>query len=95
MFEVEIHWQSPVGDARLEFHTEHPVLEEEDLLEILFCQTNTYSDALWDEIEGVLPVTRPHTAISVGDTVRIGKRTYLCENVGWTELGGDTPDFPA
>ena len=53
------------------------------MLEALYFATNTYSSALWDLLEEVMPTDRTHTALSIGDEVTIGKRTYLCQSIGW------------
>jgi hypothetical protein len=53
------------------------------LCEKVFEQTNLYQGELWDRIEPLLPDTRTHTALSVGDLVRIGDRVYKCANIGF------------
>lgn len=64
---------------------EHEAGTESDLqlCELVFAETNTYSGSLWDRIEPLLPETRTHTALSVGDLVRIDDRVYKCASVGF------------
>lgn len=56
------------------------------ICEAVFHDTNTYSGALWRKLETVLPVERTHTALSVGDTVTVDGRTYVCASAGWRTL---------
>ena len=57
--------------------------EDEVICEALFRDTNTYEGPFWSRLEGVLPMNRTHTALSVGDRVFIDDRTYLCKSFGW------------
>jgi len=56
------------------------------LCEALFENTNLYQGPFWDRLEGVLPETRTHTALSVGDRVFIDDRVFLCKSFGWEEI---------
>lgn len=53
------------------------------LCERVFEETNLYQGELWDRIQPLLPDTRTHTALSVGDLVRIDDRVYKCANIGF------------
>lgn len=61
---------------------------DEEILDVLFAQTNCYKGRIWDKMNEIgLPAFRTHTALSVGDRVRIERNNdnslYVCENVGW------------
>jgi hypothetical protein len=60
--------------------------------ELVFAETNCYQGELWDRIQPLLPDTRTHTALSVGDLVRIDDRVYKCASIGFKliEEGGRT-----
>ena len=55
------------------------------LCELLYRNTNLYQGELWDRIEPLLPETRHHTALSVGDEVTIDGITYVCADFGWKQ----------
>ena len=57
-----------------------------NICEAVFADTNLYQGPVWDKIKDALPEGRTHTALSVGDTVRIADVTYVCENFGWSAL---------
>jgi hypothetical protein len=64
---------------------------DKEILEVLFAQTNCYKGSLWDAMNEIgLPPFRTHTALSVGDQVRIERNQdnslYRCENVDWELL---------
>jgi hypothetical protein len=60
-------------------------LHENDLsfCERVFANTNTYSGEVWNALQPHLPENRSHTALSIGDLVKIDERTYLCDEVGF------------
>ena len=63
----------------------------DEILEALFAQTNLYQGSMWDSMEEAgMPAFRTHTALSVGDKVRIERdgdnSLYRCENSGWELL---------
>ena len=62
--------------------------DETSLLEALFVATNTYGayeSGLWSAIEPLLPTDRDHTSLSVGDSVILDGRTFVCAPLGWKE----------
>ena len=73
----------PVSAARFDIDIDDTTSVEE-ILEILFIDTNRYDGALWGFVEPALPDTRSHTALSVGDTVAIDGVEYACEREGWS-----------
>lgn len=87
MTEIEIFWSAFEEFGRetksLKFEWDINPLDNEQFLEILFRDTNTYEGKVWDAIVPILPEGRSHTALSVQDKVRIGESVYVCEAVGW------------
>ena len=63
------------------------------ICEAIFHATNTYSGRLWEQIEPVLASYRTHTALSVGDEIRVGTKLYRCEPIGFSEIETD-PSAP-
>lgn len=57
------------------------------VLRALFENTNLYTGPFWDRIEPLLPSARNHTALSVGDFVTVGRKTYRCDRFGWEHIG--------
>ena len=56
----------------------------EVLLDLLFEQTNLYRGSLWDQLQVAgLPEGRTHTALSVGDFVRVDDVLWRLEPLGW------------
>lgn len=53
------------------------------LCEELFADTNTYSGSWWSAIQPRLSENRSHTALSVGDDIRIGDNVYRCADIGF------------
>lgn len=70
---VTIAVSYPVGTTDLE------------ICEQLFHDFNTYT-GVFKTFEETLPQNRTHTALSVGDKVRIDYNTYECEFVGWNKI---------
>ena len=76
----------------LEFTVDIPsAYFDQEILEVLFAQTNSYSGRMWDEMNKVgLPEFRTHTALSVGDRIRIERNEdnslYRCEDIGFELL---------
>lgn len=66
-----------------------PPVDDKTALEDMYAATNTYGEiqpVLWSLIEPVLPTSRSHTALSIGDLVTIDGRTYRCAPIGWEEV---------
>lgn len=62
-----------------------------EICDLLFADTNCYQGLTWNAINAAgLPESRTHTALSVGDTVRIQRNRdnslYRCEDTGWELL---------
>ena len=81
-----------IGNAEITFDTEiPPAMFDEEILELLFEQTNLYGGQVWKaHFEGKMPEDRSHTALSVGDQVVIERNDdrseYVCKDVGWELL---------
>lgn len=59
------------------------------LCEEVFRQTNLYDGDIWDRIEPLLSDSRTHTALSVGDYVRVGDNVYKCADMGFVLIEKD------
>jgi hypothetical protein len=59
------------------------------LCERVFAETNTYSGELWDRVEPLLSDKRTHTALSVGDHVRVDDSVYKCADIGFVMIEKD------
>lgn len=62
---------------------------DSEVCEAVFSQTNTYSGSLWNLIAPKLSPRRTHTALSVGDEVKVRGITYRCEPVGFKAVAVD------
>ena len=62
--------------------------EEEDsyICERVWADMNKYEGKIWDALEPFLPAPRPHTALSVGDEIRIDGRAYVCADFGFEKI---------
>ena len=84
--EVEIFWEAFKAHGKevqsLKFEIESD-LSDIEFLEMLFQQTNLYQGTWWDEFHTQFPEGRSHTALSVGDKVRLEGLTYTCADFGW------------
>jgi hypothetical protein len=84
--------QGRCDNAEMTFETDiPPAMFDEEILELLFEQTNLYGGDVWDKyFEGKMPENRSHTALSVGDRVLIERNDdrseYRCEDIGWQLL---------
>jgi hypothetical protein len=59
------------------------------ICEAIFMATNMYTGRLWEQIEPQLASYRTHTALSVGDEIRIGVKLYRVEPMGFSEVAVD------
>jgi len=81
-----------ITNAEMTFDTEiPPAMFDEEILELLFEQTNLYGGDVWKtHFEGKMPENRSHTALSVGDRVVIERNDdrseYRCKDIGWDLL---------
>jgi hypothetical protein len=87
---VTITWAS-MRDASQTATASFPIflgtVTDLEVCEEVYASTNTYSGSLWrNYIEPRLPADRTHTALSVGDRVTIGDRTYVCADFGFEEI---------
>jgi len=90
MAKVKITWKA-FGEkpeqnkfiTSVEFDTDFKVNNVDQLLNVIYHVTNTYSGNLWEIIKPKLSSYRTHTAISVGDEVEIDGITYVCADFGW------------
>ncbi len=79
-------------NAEMTFETEiPPAMFDEEILELLFEQTNLYTGDVWNKyFEGKMPEDRSHTSLSVGDRVVIERNDdrseYVCRMIGWELL---------
>ena len=86
-----------VVDATMTFIAEiPPAMFDQEILELLFEQTNLYAGDVWTKhFDGKMPENRTHTALSVGDKVRIERdgdnSLYVCADFGWDLLTFDHP----
>lgn len=93
MIDVQVIWstatQEPSTPASVVFTLPAPITGDDlAICEALFHDTNVYAGELWDAMQP-LPEDRTHTALSVGDYVRVADRMYVCLNIGWAA----TDDF--
>lgn len=54
------------------------------LCEKVYSDTNLYSGEFWEKLEKWLPQDRSHTALSIGDSVSIDGKVYVCDDFGFT-----------
>jgi hypothetical protein len=59
------------------------------LCEEVFRQTNMYDGDIWDRIQPLMSDNRTHTALSVGDYVRVGDNVYKCADMGFVLVEKD------
>lgn len=87
MKQVEVVWRAFGNETSVEFEIDFDGSDLE-LRNQIFQDTNLYSGKVWDKmVEAGLPADRTHTALSVGDDVRIGETIYRCAEVGWNLVG--------
>lgn len=61
-------------------------VSHQEILEIVYADTNLYQGYIWNLLQPVLPVNRTHTALSVGDEVEIDGQLYVCADMGFTAI---------
>lgn len=71
------------------FDTEFDITDEnrEQFFNVIYQQTNLYSGNLWNIIEPLLSETRTHTALSIGDSIKINDSTYTVAETGFELVG--------
>ena len=88
-----------ITNAEMTFTTEiPPAMFDEEILELLFEQTNLYTGKVWDEyFKDKMPENRSHTSLSVGDRVIIERNDdrseYVCKDIGWELLTFQSPSY--
>lgn len=90
MAKVTIVWQAFADfgheTKKHSFDYNQGELDDLDVCENVFRDTNLYTGEIWESIKDELPTDRSHTALSVGDIVSIDSRAYLCDVVGFSKL---------
>jgi hypothetical protein len=87
--EIEVVWKAferhglTTTSAVIEIESTDPPHE---VCERVFAGTNLQRGMFWELLEPVLPATRSHTSLSVGDEVIINGTPYRCEMIGFSEL---------
>jgi hypothetical protein len=95
MSKVTIYWKA-FGDkpkqgkfvSSVEFETEFKI-EEWDIdqfLDVVYSVTNRYSGNLWEIIEPKLSPNRTHTALSVGDEIKVDDQVYIVADFGFEKI---------
>ena len=76
-----------IRPAEVEWEFEHDFEDDNDFVicERIWTDMNRYEGEVWDSMQP-LPAPRPHTALSVGDEVRIDGRAYVCADIGFKKL---------
>lgn len=71
--------------AEVNFQFEFDFEDDNDFVicERIWANMNQYQGKVWDALESFLPANRSHTALSVGDEVRIDGRAYRCADFGF------------
>ena len=80
---ITITWQAFGEPTSATITWEGAPSDPDEVCNALYVATNTYQGALWDVLEPFLPVTRTHTALSIGDTVTVGGCVMECQPIGW------------
>ena len=97
MREVEVIWSTAPG-APEDVRSKTVLLDFPDdvsdlsICEAVFRETNTYAGPIWDALLP-LPEDRTHTALSVGDHVRIDGVLYRCQMMGFQQVDKVSPNL--
>ncbi len=91
VFTIKVIWKAfekslGIGERVASVEVSYEASEDMGDIEIcerVFQDTNKYQGSFWNLIEPLLPETRTHTALSVGDEVEVNGITYRCEGAGW------------
>ena len=72
----------------VEFETEFAITAEnrDQFFNVVYQQTNLYSGNLWNIIEPKLSEFRTHTALSIGDEIKIDGQVYICSDFGFEKI---------
>lgn len=94
MQKVKITWKA-FGDkpergrfiSSVEVETNFPEhVSDQQILEVIYADTNLYQGYIWNLIESKLSNTRTHTSLSVGDEVEINGQVYICASFGFKKI---------
>lgn len=79
--------QLNIETPEIEFDFEYDFEDDSDFVicERIWANMNQYKGKVWDAMQP-LPESRPHTAMSVGDEIKIDGRAYVCAEFGFEEL---------
>lgn len=79
--------QLNIRPAEVEFEFEYDFEDDNDyvICERIWANMNQYQGKVWDAMQP-LPAPRPHTAMSIGDEVRIDGRAYVCLDFGFKSI---------
>lgn len=92
MAQIEITWQAfgnkPERNrfvSSVTFETEFDITDNnrEEFFNVLYRNTNLYTGNLWNIIEPLLSPTRTHTALSIGDKIKVDGTSYLIADFGF------------
>ena len=96
MANITITWKA-FGDraernkfiSSVAFETEFDITDKnvDTFLDTVYHQTNIYQGNLWNIIQPLLSNTRTHTALSVGDEIKINETTYTVADFGFEKVG--------
>lgn len=85
---VDVQYRAFGDDFAILVQVDTGGVDARETCERIFTATNTYGDlepALWQQIHACLPGERRHTALSVGDRIRVNGETYECAPIGWRQ----------
>jgi len=95
MAQIEITWQAfgnkPERNrfiSSVTFETEFDITDanRDDFFNVLYRNTNLYNGNLWNIIEPLLSPTRTHTALSIGDKIKIDGIAYIISDCGFIKI---------
>ena len=92
--QIKITWKA-FGDkpqqnkfvTSVEIETEFPAtLSHNEILNVVYADTNLYQGYIWGKIEGKLSPIRTHTSLSIGDEVVIDGIGYVVGDFGFIKI---------
>jgi len=88
--QVKITWQAfgnkPERNrfiSSVEFSLDSSAVSDEQLMDMIYRDTNLYAGPIWNAIEKLLPENRTHTSLSIGDTIQINEIVYIVSDFGF------------
>ncbi len=94
MQNIKITWKA-FGDkpeqgrfvTSVELEAEFPdTVSHNQILNIVYADTNLYQGYIWSKIEDKLSAFRTHTSLSIGDEVEIDGQVYVCADIGFIKI---------